>query len=74
MGVTSRNRLSGLITGHGAHQLAVDTLTDTEALGLLVARLGTPRVDAEPAAGLVNRGSVGRPWRRWGPSGVGGRC
>ncbi|MFE7169907.1 ATP-binding protein [Streptomyces sp. NPDC057616] len=48
--VTSRNRLSGLITGHGAHHLSVDTLTDSEARGLLVARLGGPRIDAEPAA------------------------
>ncbi|MFF4509300.1 ATP-binding protein [Streptomyces sp. NPDC001401] len=48
--VTSRNRLPGLITGHGAHHLAVDTLTDAEARSLLVARLGAARVDAEPAA------------------------
>jgi tetratricopeptide (TPR) repeat protein/transcriptional regulator with XRE-family HTH domain len=48
--VTSRNRLSGLITGHGAHHLSVDTLTDTEARGLLVARLGTARIEAEAAA------------------------
>jgi tetratricopeptide (TPR) repeat protein/DNA-binding XRE family transcriptional regulator len=48
--VTSRNRLPGLITGHGAHHLSVDTLTDTEARGLLVARLGPARIDAEAAA------------------------
>ncbi|WP_327721876.1 helix-turn-helix domain-containing protein [Streptomyces sp. NBC_00490] len=48
--VTSRNRLSGLITGHGAHLLSVDTLPDTEARALLVARLGTARIEAEPAA------------------------
>ncbi|MGW7415049.1 helix-turn-helix domain-containing protein [Streptomyces sp. NPDC054863] len=48
--VTSRNRLSGLITGHGAHHLAVGTLTDTEARGLLTARLGAVRIDAESAA------------------------
>ncbi|WP_405671983.1 ATP-binding protein [Streptomyces sp. NBC_01530] len=48
--VTSRNRLSGLITGHGAHHLSVDTLTDTEARGLFVARLGRARIEAEPAA------------------------
>ncbi|WP_405965373.1 tetratricopeptide repeat protein [Streptomyces sp. NBC_00723] len=48
--VTSRNRLSGLVTGHGAHHLSVDTLTDTEARTLLAARLGTARIEAEPAA------------------------
>ncbi|MER5508826.1 tetratricopeptide repeat protein [Streptomyces sp. NPDC002766] len=48
--VSSRNRLSGLITGHGAHHLSVGILTDAEARGLLTARLGTARVDAETAA------------------------
>ncbi|MCX5053973.1 MULTISPECIES: helix-turn-helix domain-containing protein [unclassified Streptomyces] len=48
--VTSRNRLLGLITGHGAHHLSVDTLTDAEARELLVARLGSARIEAEPAA------------------------
>lgn len=48
--VTSRNRLPGLITGHGAHHLFVDTLTDSEARALLAARLGTARIDAEAAA------------------------
>ncbi|MDQ0964296.1 tetratricopeptide (TPR) repeat protein/transcriptional regulator with XRE-family HTH domain [Streptomyces sp. B4I13] len=48
--VTSRNRLSGLITGHGARHLPVGTLTDTEADELLVARLGTARIEAEPSA------------------------
>lgn len=48
--VTSRNRLSSLITGHGAHHVSVDTLTDTDARALLAARLGTTRIDAEPAA------------------------
>ncbi|GGM90344.1 hypothetical protein GCM10011609_29130 [Lentzea pudingi] len=48
--ITSRNRLSGLITGHGAHHLSVDILTDTEARRLLTDRLGTARIDAETAA------------------------
>jgi tetratricopeptide (TPR) repeat protein/transcriptional regulator with XRE-family HTH domain len=48
--VTSRNHLSGLVTGNGAHHLPVDTLADGEARGLLAARLGRTRIDAEPAA------------------------
>ncbi|MFF0745376.1 ATP-binding protein [Streptomyces sp. NPDC004111] len=48
--ITSRNRLSGLITGHGARHLSVDTLTETEARGLLTARLGAARTDPESAA------------------------
>jgi tetratricopeptide (TPR) repeat protein len=48
--VTSRNRLTGLITGHGARHLPVDVLPDTEARALLSTRLGVDRVAAEPAA------------------------
>ncbi|MEV6844628.1 helix-turn-helix domain-containing protein [Actinoplanes sp. NPDC051411] len=48
--VTSRNHLSGLVTGNGAHHLPVDTLSDDEARGLLAARLGRTRIEAEPAA------------------------
>jgi tetratricopeptide (TPR) repeat protein/DNA-binding XRE family transcriptional regulator len=48
--VTSRNHLSGLVTGNGAHHLPVDTLSDGEARGLLAARLGRTRIEAEPAA------------------------
>lgn len=48
--VTSRNRLSGLVTTHGAHHLALDVLTDDEARALLTRRLGTARVAAEPGA------------------------
>jgi transcriptional regulator with XRE-family HTH domain/tetratricopeptide (TPR) repeat protein len=48
--VTSRNRLPGLLTGHDAHHVSVDTLTDGEARTLLAARLGTARIDAEAAA------------------------
>ncbi|MCG7203588.1 ATP-binding protein [Streptomyces arenae] len=48
--VTSRKRLSGLITGHGAHHVSVDMLTDTEARGLLTVRLGSARIDAEATA------------------------
>ncbi|MGW7542997.1 ATP-binding protein [Streptomyces sp. NPDC054770] len=48
--VSSRNRMPGLITGHGAHHVSVDILTDAEARRLLAARLGTERIDAEAAA------------------------
>ncbi len=48
--VTSRNQLTGLITGHGARHLPIDVLSDTEARTLLSTRLGADRMDAEPAA------------------------
>ncbi|NKE60062.1 tetratricopeptide repeat protein, partial [Lentzea sp. PSKA42] len=48
--VTSRSTLTGLVTGHGAHQLSVDTLTPDEAAGVLTARLGSARIEAEPDA------------------------
>ena len=48
--VTSRNRLTGLITEHGARHLPIDVLPDTEARALLATRLGADRVAAEPAA------------------------
>ncbi|CCH30994.1 BTAD domain-containing putative transcriptional regulator [Actinosynnema sp. NPDC047251] len=48
--VTSRNRLTGLITGHSAQHLPLDTLADPEARALLTDRLGADRIAAEPAA------------------------
>jgi DNA-binding SARP family transcriptional activator len=48
--VTSRNRLSGLVTRDGADRLALDTLPPAEARALLARTLGAARVDADPAA------------------------
>lgn len=48
--VTSRNQLSGLLTGQGAQQVSVDILSDAEAHALLAARLGTERLQTESAA------------------------
>ncbi|MBB5957063.1 DNA-binding SARP family transcriptional activator/tetratricopeptide (TPR) repeat protein [Saccharothrix tamanrassetensis] len=48
--VTSRNRLPGLTTVHGARRLSLDVLTDAEAHGLFTARLGADRVSAEAEA------------------------
>ncbi|MFF3889315.1 BTAD domain-containing putative transcriptional regulator [Streptomyces sp. NPDC001914] len=48
--VTSRNRLTGLVAGHGAHPLTLGPLTDGEARAMLTRRIGPARVDAEPEA------------------------
>ncbi|KIF69156.1 regulatory protein AfsR, partial [Streptomyces sp. AcH 505] len=48
--VTSRNQLTGLIAGEGAHPLTLDQLTPAEAHDLLARRLGTGRLAAEPQA------------------------
>lgn len=48
--VTSRDRLTGLITTHGAHSLALDVLDEQHARALLAQRLGRQRLDAEPEA------------------------
>ncbi|MET8996469.1 NB-ARC domain-containing protein [Amycolatopsis sp. NPDC004169] len=48
--VTSRRRLSSLTTRHGARHLGLGVLGDAEAQELLVARLGSDRVSADPAA------------------------
>ncbi|MEW2429327.1 BTAD domain-containing putative transcriptional regulator [Micromonospora sp. NPDC047644] len=48
--VTSRHTLPGLVATDGAQLLALDLPSDDEARQLLVRRLGTQRVTAEPAA------------------------
>jgi tetratricopeptide (TPR) repeat protein len=48
--VTSRDRLAGLVATHGAHQLTLHVLTETEANALLTRILGHDRVNAEPKA------------------------
>ncbi|MEU3255806.1 BTAD domain-containing putative transcriptional regulator [Streptomyces sp. NPDC006997] len=48
--VTSRNRLSGLVAGQGAHPLTLGPPTAAEAREMLARRLGAARVEAEPAA------------------------
>jgi DNA-binding SARP family transcriptional activator len=48
--VTSRNQLTGLAATHGARLLALDVLTDAEALELLGRRLGSARACAETVA------------------------
>lgn len=48
--ITGRKHLTGLVTGHGAHHIAVDVIADSEARELLTARLGADRVAVEPGA------------------------
>ncbi|HWM04677.1 MAG TPA: BTAD domain-containing putative transcriptional regulator [Actinophytocola sp.] len=48
--VTSRDRLTSLVTREGAHPLPLGLLGDAEARALLARRAGQDRVDAEPAA------------------------
>ncbi|MCA2216718.1 ATP-binding protein [Jidongwangia harbinensis] len=48
--VTSRNQLTALISGGGAHPLRLELLSVAEARDLLSRRLGADRVAAEPQA------------------------
>ncbi|WP_411093642.1 AfsR/SARP family transcriptional regulator [Streptomyces sp. 049-1] len=48
--VTSRNQLTGLVIGEGAHPLMLDQLSFPEAYELLARRLGAARLASEPRA------------------------
>lgn len=48
--ITSRNQLTGLVVGEGAHPLTLDQLSSAEAHDLLARRLGHKRLAAEPEA------------------------
>lgn len=48
--VTSRRRLTGLVTAHGARRVQVDILPEPEARELLARYLGVDRLAAEPEA------------------------
>ncbi len=47
--VTSRNQLTGLAAGEGAHLVCLDVLNEAEAREMLAQRLGRSRVAEEPA-------------------------
>ncbi|HWO63146.1 MAG TPA: BTAD domain-containing putative transcriptional regulator, partial [Umezawaea sp.] len=48
--ITSRHRLTGLTTGHGAVHIEMDVLSDPEARDLFVRHVGPALVAAQPAA------------------------
>jgi tetratricopeptide (TPR) repeat protein len=60
--VTSRDRLTALVVGEGAHPLRLEPLSPGESRDLLTRRLGADRVTAEPAAvEAVVAGCAGLP-------------
>ncbi|MER7418964.1 BTAD domain-containing putative transcriptional regulator [Micromonospora peucetia] len=48
--ITSRSRLTGVVATEGAHPITVDPLPLGDAHRMLIRRLGTARITAEPAA------------------------
>ncbi|MCO8275502.1 tetratricopeptide repeat protein [Actinoplanes sp. TRM 88003] len=48
--VTSRKRLTGLATAHGAHLMTLDVLSVEDARGFLTSRIGSQRTSAESEA------------------------
>lgn len=48
--ITSRERLSGLVTAHGAHPIALDVMSEQDARLFLTERVGAARMDEEPDA------------------------
>ena len=50
--VTSRSKLTGLVAAEGACPVALDVLTEDEAVAVLASRLGAGRVAAESAAAV----------------------
>jgi tetratricopeptide (TPR) repeat protein len=48
--ITSRNRLGGLVTAHGARPVSLDVLPDAEARRVLTTHLDPARLAAEPEA------------------------
>ena len=48
--VTSRSRLTGLVTAHGGRRVDVDVFSETEAREFLAQHLGADRLEAEPEA------------------------
>lgn len=62
MVITSRNRLTSLVTSHNANLLTLDVLNAEDARQLLTARLGPGRTAAEPAAlGQLSEACGGLP-------------
>jgi DNA-binding SARP family transcriptional activator len=48
--VTSRKRLTGLATAHGAHLMTLDVLSPDDARSFLASRIGAARTSADPGA------------------------